>query len=215
MIASIHQPSTSTFQLFDKLLLLSGGKSHYFGPVEDVGQHFESIGLPVPIHTNPAEFLLELMNVDFSTDGSQRSRLQDIHKSWAQSPKSLELSEQLAVSVRNSDPLPSFKASKRNLPIILMILVHRSFIKSYRDVVAYGIRIAMYIGLAIMMGTVWLRLHNDQDDIQPYINAVVSASVALFLCHKLIRGQSSLDRHSCLSWLLRTFPVSWKTGPHS
>ena len=189
MIASIHQPSTSTFQLFDKLLLLSGGKSHYFGPVKDIGLHFESIGLPVPIHTNPAEFLIELMNVDFSTDGSQHSRLQDIHKSWIQSLKSLELSEQLAVSIRNADPLPTFKTSKRNLPIILMILVHRSFIKSYRDVVAYGIRIAMYIGLAIMMGTVWLRLHNDQDDIQPYINAVVSVSGALFICHKLTQGK--------------------------
>lgn len=186
VIASIHQPSTSTFQLFDQLLLLSGGKSHYFGPVKDVALHFESIGLPIPIHTNPAEFLLELMNVDFSTDGSLNNRLEDIHKSWVQSPKSLELSEQLAVSIRNADPLPAFRQSKRNFPIILMILVHRSFIKSYRDVVAYGIRIAMYVGLAIMMGTVWLRLHNDQDDIQPYINAVVSVSVLVMLNRKLI-----------------------------
>jgi hypothetical protein len=44
----------------------------------------------------------------------------------------------------------------------------------------------MYVGLAIMMGTVWLRLHNDQDDIQPYINAVVSVSVLVMLSHKLI-----------------------------
>jgi hypothetical protein len=177
VIASIHQPSTSTFHLFDKLLLLSGGKSHYFGPVEDVRLHFESIGQPIPMYTNPAEYLLELMNVDFSSDGSVHSRLDDIHKAWVQSPRSIELSEQLAVSVQNSYPLPTFTPSKRNFPIILMILVHRSFIKSYRDVVAYGIRIAMYAGLAILMGTVWLRLRNDQDDIQPYINAVVSDSI--------------------------------------
>ena len=56
-----------------------------------------------------------------------------------------------------------------------MTLVHRSFVKSYRDVVAYGIRIAMYTGLAIMMGTVWLRLHTEQADIQPFINAIVRA----------------------------------------
>jgi hypothetical protein len=174
VIASIHQPSTTTFRLFDKLLLLSGGKSHYFGPVQDIGPYFESIALPLPIHTNPAEFLLELMNIDFSTDSSLHNRLEGIHKSWVESSQSLELSEQLAVSIRDADPLPTFKTSKRNFPIILMVLVHRSFIKSYRDVVAYGIRIAMYIGLAIMMGTVWLRLHNDQDDIQPYINAIVS-----------------------------------------
>lgn len=174
VIASIHQPSTSTFQLFDKLLLLSGGKSHYFGPVRDIGPYFESIALPLPIHTNPAEFLLEMMNIDFSTDSSSHNRLDAIHKSWVESSKSLELSEQLDLSIRNSNPLPTFKTSKRNFPFILMVLVHRSFIKSYRDVVAYGIRIAMYMGLAIMMGTVWLRLHDDQDYIQPYINAIVS-----------------------------------------
>lgn len=57
---------------------------------------------------------------------------------------------------------------------IPFILLHRLFIKSYRDIVAYWIRFAMYIGLAIMMGTVWLRLHTDQRDIQAYINALVS-----------------------------------------
>ena len=30
---------------------------------------------------------------------------------------------------------------------IIIALLHRSFIKSYRDVVAYGIRIVMYLGM--------------------------------------------------------------------
>ena len=29
-------------------------------------------------------------------------------------------------------------------------------------------------GLAVMMGTVWLRLETKQEDIQPFINAIVS-----------------------------------------
>lgn len=32
VIASIHQPNWDTFALFDKLLLLSQGKTMYFGP---------------------------------------------------------------------------------------------------------------------------------------------------------------------------------------
>jgi len=31
----------------------------------------------------------------------------------------------------------------------------------------------MYTGLAIMMGTVWLRLGADQEHIQPFINTIV------------------------------------------
>ena len=35
IIASIHQPSSATFQQFDKLCLLSGGKTCYFGPITE------------------------------------------------------------------------------------------------------------------------------------------------------------------------------------
>lgn len=177
VIASIHQPSTSTFQLFDKLLLLSGGKSHYFGTVEDVEPQFESIGYPVPLHTNPAEFLLELMNIDFASHQEAASNgLQEIQQAWVESPKAIELSAYIDAAMTKKEPLSDTKPSKRNLPIILMTLVHRSFIKSYRDVVAYGIRVAMYTGLAIMMGTVWLRLKTDQNAIESFTNAIVSTA---------------------------------------
>lgn len=177
VIASIHQPSTSTFQLFDKLVLLSGGKSHYSGPVADVESHFKSLGLPMPVHMNPAEFLLEITNMDFTQHQEMaHQRLQEMHKSWENSEKQLELHTHIRAATNNVEPLPTRKQSKRSFLIVLLALVHRSFIKSYRDVVAYGIRIAMYIGLAIMMGTVWLRLRENQSDIQTYINAIFFGS---------------------------------------
>ena len=83
----------------------------------------------------------------------------------------------MTTTLKNVEPFTmTTKLSKGNFPIVLMTLVHRAFVKSYRDVVAYGIRIAMYTGLAIMMGTVWLRLHTEQDDIQPFINAIFFGS---------------------------------------
>jgi hypothetical protein len=174
IIASIHQPSSSTFQLFDKLVLLSGGKQHYFGPVGGVGAHFESLGFPMPVHVNPAEFLLDMMNIDFAShQEAAEARLDEMQRGWVSSSNNKKLASQIEYTVKEVAPLPTTKPSKRNFPIILMTLVHRSFVKSYRDVVAYGIRIAMYTGLAIMMGTVWLRLHTNQESIQPFINAIV------------------------------------------
>lgn len=175
VIASIHQPSTSTFQLFDKLLLLSGGKSHYFGPVSEVGGHFDSIGLPIPLQMNTAEYLLDLMNTDFATDQRQaQGRLVSIRHLWLTSVAYRRMKSSIESSLLNIRPLPLPTSSRGGFFNVLLTLVHRSFIKSYRDVVAYGIRIAMYMGLAIMMGTVWLRLKTDQSDIQPFINAIVS-----------------------------------------
>ena len=44
VIASIHQPSTTTFELFDKLMLLSRGEMVYNGPVGEVKDYFASLG---------------------------------------------------------------------------------------------------------------------------------------------------------------------------
>jgi ABC-type multidrug transport system ATPase subunit len=182
VIASIHQPSTSTFQLFDKLLLLSGGKSHYFGSVKDVAPQFKYLGYPVPLHTNPAEFLLEMMNIDFVRhQEAANNRLQEIQQAWVKSPKAIELSAHVDAIMTQLKPLSDTKPSRTNFPIVLMTLVHRSFIKSYRDIVAYGIRVAMYTGLAIMMGTVWLRLKTDQAAVESFTNAIVSPHLEIYL----------------------------------
>lgn len=152
VIASIHQPSASTFNLFDKLLLLSAGKPHYFGPVSAVSSHYASLGHELPLHENPAEFLLELVNVDFARrrDQGADARLEEMQHDWFRSARAQELSlavvevesrgaESQAVAVEAAEKKPG-------TPSLVLTLLHRSFIKSYRDVVAYGIRLAMCFG---------------------------------------------------------------------
>ncbi|GES57307.1 ABC transporter [Aspergillus terreus] len=172
IIASIHQPSTTTFQLFDKLLLLSGGQTCYFGPVASVPSYFESIGCPIPASTNPAEFLLDSVSSDFT---EAQGRVEQIKSAWAQ-----RLSSAQSASSHTTDGktgrVNMAELGRPNVLQITLSLLHRLFIKSYRDVVAYGIRIVMYMGLAIMMGTVWLRLHTSQEYIQPFINAIFFGS---------------------------------------
>ncbi|EXF76561.1 ABC transporter [Colletotrichum fioriniae PJ7] len=174
VIASIHQPSTSTFNLFDKLLLLSAGKTHYFGPVDNVVPYYESLGMPIPTQVNPAEHVLEMVNTDFVKDKRQAAqKLEAMHGAWEESRPAKELRAAIADAEKNSNSLDDDQAEKKpGLPSLALTLLHRSFIKSYRDVVAYGIRFVMYTGLAIMMGTVWLRLSTDQESIIPLTNAI-------------------------------------------
>ncbi|KAF1851047.1 ATP-binding cassette transporter-like protein [Cucurbitaria berberidis CBS 394.84] len=178
VIASIHQPSTTTFALFDKLMLLSCGKVAYNGPVSEVKDYFESLGYNMPLYTNPAEFIIQLVNTDFSRDTSKSAQqLEHLHTSWSKSQQAAILSQKIHEAVQKPAQLvaTSDVASHHdsaNPFLIPFTLIHRSFIKSYRDVVVYGIRIAMYMGLAIMMGTVWLRLTPSQTNIQAFINAI-------------------------------------------
>lgn len=181
VIASIHQPSTQTFTLFDKLLLLSGGKPHYFGAVAGVIPYYQEIGYPVPPHTNPAEYVLELTNRDFGFDQAEaEEELSKIQSAWSSNPRAKTVADQISTLLKSPREDPALNSEKENsranFLAVTATLVHRSFIKSYRDVVAYGIRLGMYIGLAIMSGTVWLRLDSSQTSIQPFINSIFFGS---------------------------------------
>ncbi|OAA65760.1 ATP-binding cassette sub-family G member 5 [Niveomyces insectorum RCEF 264] len=176
IISSIHQPSTSTYQMFDKLALLSLGKTCYFGPVHEAPAYFARIGYPMAPATNPAEFLLDLINIDLDRDGEVQARTKNIQDLWLASPERRALDDALdrATASRGNGriSLAKLKVPKPRPWMVPLTLLHRAWIKSYRDVVAYEIRVVMYLGLAVLMGTVFLRLKTSQEYIQPFINAI-------------------------------------------
>lgn len=172
IIASIHQPSTTTFELFDKLNLVSQGRTCYFGSVQAAPDYFARIGHPVPMRINPAEFFLDLINTDLDRDGETKHRMAAIADAWLASAEGRALVQDINKSATDSKLDLSAGLPKKSALLVPITLLHRSWIKSYRDIVAYGIRIVMYLGLAIMMGTVWLRLGDSQEEIQPFINAI-------------------------------------------
>ena len=62
---SIHQPSSEIFALFDKLLLLSQGRTAYYGPAAEASKLFEAQGHKFLRFSNPADHMLLLLNSDF------------------------------------------------------------------------------------------------------------------------------------------------------
>jgi ABC-type multidrug transport system permease subunit len=181
VVASIHQPSAATFQLFDKLLLLAQGQTCYFGAVSKVSSYFSGLSFAVPPLTNPSEHILHLTNTDFDSEDRKESvaatRLTKIQSAW----KAHDKEEHTTVSNPGKN---EFFAGSQGPGLahdlgISGTLLHRLFLKSYRDIVTYWIRVAMYMGLAIMMGTVWLRLSTVQKDIQSFVNALFFGSAFL------------------------------------
>ncbi|RZB81662.1 ABC transporter G family member 9-like isoform X2 [Glycine soja] len=66
VIMTIHQPSSKLFYMFQKILLLSDGRSLYFGKGENVMNYFSSIGYTPSVAMNPTDFLLDLANGIYS-----------------------------------------------------------------------------------------------------------------------------------------------------
>ena len=65
VIASIHQPRSSIYKLFDQLILLSEGELAYSGVAGDTAlRYFENIGYKIDSNFNPADFYLDLISED-------------------------------------------------------------------------------------------------------------------------------------------------------
>jgi len=67
IVCTIHQPSAAVLAGFQKLCVISEGRTAYCGPTEGLGAHLASLGHPVPPNCNPAEFALELISRDVSS----------------------------------------------------------------------------------------------------------------------------------------------------
>ncbi|KAI3661157.1 hypothetical protein MP638_005594 [Amoeboaphelidium occidentale] len=61
IVCTIHQPSSTIFQMFDNLLILDAGKIVYFGGALASIECFNNKGYDCPIYMNPAEFILDVV----------------------------------------------------------------------------------------------------------------------------------------------------------
>lgn len=136
--------------------------------------YYEGIGVTIPQRVNPADFLLELVNIDFSQDINAASQsIADLQSLWQASSSAQLLCESILATDHSSEGLSIHVDDKPSIGGQLMTLLQRSFLKAYRDAMTYKFRLVMYMGLAILMGTIWLQLDRNQDSIQLLINALL------------------------------------------
>ncbi|XP_008452359.3 ABC transporter G family member 9 [Cucumis melo] len=62
VVMTIHQPSSTLFYMFHKILLLSEGNTVYFGKGSEAMDYFSSLGYSPSVPMNPSDFLLDLSN---------------------------------------------------------------------------------------------------------------------------------------------------------
>ncbi len=61
IVTAIHQPSSKTFELFDKLLLLADGHVIFFGEAANAIEYLERHAYPCPRFYNPADYFLDML----------------------------------------------------------------------------------------------------------------------------------------------------------
>mmetsp|Transcript_3708 Transcript_3708/g.7938 ORF Transcript_3708/g.7938 Transcript_3708/m.7938 type:complete len:590 (+) Transcript_3708:3058-4827(+) len=64
VIATIHQPNSETFDAFDRLCLLSGGRLCFIGHAKSALSYFSGLNYECPKNYNPADFYMNLLCSD-------------------------------------------------------------------------------------------------------------------------------------------------------
>jgi ABC-type multidrug transport system ATPase subunit len=82
IISTIHQPSSQTFGLFDRLILMCDGNIVYQGLASAASHYFGSIGFPCPATYNPADHFLRVLDVPYPRTSEIEEKLDTLTTSY-------------------------------------------------------------------------------------------------------------------------------------
>ncbi|KAJ6822566.1 putative ABC transporter G family member 11 [Iris pallida] len=179
VIASIHQPSSEVFELFDRLFLLSGGKTVYFGQTSEAYEFFGQAGFPCPSLRNPSDHFLRCINSDFDkvkatlkgsikirfersddplekmTTAEATRRLIDF---YSRSQYSYAAREKVDEISRVKGTVLDSGGSQASFFMQAYTLTKRSFVNMSRDFGYYWLRLIIYIVVTVCIGTIYLNV---------------------------------------------------------
>ncbi|KAI9334977.1 ABC-2 type transporter-domain-containing protein [Obelidium mucronatum] len=168
VVCSIHQPSPSTYRLFDKVLFLVRGETVYFGKNDGTEvEYFKKIGYEIPI-------------VDFLGNEQEASnRISNFITSWNSSAERSEAINDVDLELKRAESFltEAFAFTRGNdyahsLLGQVLILTRRNFSNAIKNILLFWVRMALYIAMAVLMGTTWWQLDLTQNSVQPRFMAV-------------------------------------------
>lgn len=204
ILCTIHQPSATLFEAFDRLLLLrKGGQMVYFG---DIGknsltmtEYFELNGARKcdPLE-NPAEYMLEVIGA-----GSTALETADWHEVWEKSSLKQQeeaLLNQLVSEYSNQPPLPEEEAKelKQTYAVSFMkqfwIVVKRTWITLWRDPEYAMSKFGMQVASGLFIGFSFWNLPYTMGGAQnglfaAFLSLVITAPIVNMIQGKAIAGR--------------------------
>ncbi|CAL9122025.1 unnamed protein product [Musa acuminata var. zebrina] len=185
VICSIHQPRGSVYSKFDDIVLLSEGALVYMGPAKDEPlTYFAKFGYQCPDHVNPAEFLADLISVDYSSAESVHSsqqRIDDLIEAFSKSSFMIQCTIPI---MQLDDSKVSAKFGKKTMVKRrsgwwrqFRLLLKRAWMQASRDGPTNKVRARMSIASAIIFGSVFWRMGRTQTSIQDRMGLLQVAAI--------------------------------------
>ncbi|XP_064990450.1 ABC transporter G family member 1-like [Musa acuminata AAA Group] len=174
VLASIHQPGSDVFELFDDLCLLSDGKTVYFGPTSGTNEFFALNGFACPTFINPSDHFLRTINKDFDEEREEGSsaglmnatKAIDVLTTAYKQYKTCQYVERRVAEICNMDRDLVENRAQVSFFTQVLVLTKRSLVNMHRDLGYYWLRLAVYLILGICIGTLFHDIGHSYGSIQ-------------------------------------------------
>ncbi|KUF87386.1 RNA polymerase III transcription repressor MAF1 [Phytophthora nicotianae] len=174
VIATIHQPSSELFTLFDQLYLLSDGACVYDGPAVEAVEYFSSLGYQCPAFVSPTDyFMRQLVVVDKASDVAGVARVEGLKTAWATRSHTGVLTplKTNQTTIYEDAKLDGFKNDRLDLIGQLRVVLSRNVLSLFRDKTRFHAEVGQSLVVSILMGLVYLQLKMNQRAIQNFSGA--------------------------------------------
>ncbi|DAZ97769.1 TPA: hypothetical protein N0F65_009515 [Lagenidium giganteum] len=178
VIATIHQPSSEIFALFDVLYLLVDGGTAYHGRATDAVTYFAGLGLQCPSFMNPSDYLMEQLAIrESNPDGIER--VERLKQEWKKERALLTHDDQPHSfrELQPGDSLANTPIEDTRLGVLqqAQLLCARNMTRTVRNKIAFRAMIFQALFVSVIIGLVFLQLDLTQTGIQNF------AGVSFFL----------------------------------
>ncbi|CAG9325716.1 unnamed protein product [Blepharisma stoltei] len=181
VMSTIHQPSTSIFDKFDRLILLAEGHLVYQGKAKDSPKYFAKTGYEVPKLMNPADFYMRLLHVVDRKHPTQEEH--DKIENLVSAYNSIETTDDYDKSAL--EPLANkHLVAATNFAEQFVLLFRRAWINARRDPLAGQLLFAEYIMVAVLVDLICNNLAKNYDSARTRTQLLFlsMATVAFFSC---------------------------------
>ena len=197
VLCTIHQPKYEIFSQFDRLILLSQGKTVYNGDNSKAIKYFEKISHPVPEFINPADHFIRVVNpqVNGREDTADvQIRLNELYTAFSNSEmnyalksgKKNDMGEQFSSSpgfeedeMRDTEYLRRYKSSYHRINRLrqFQILFKRAFFSFLRDKPTnFGLCINNIV-FPILIGVLFFQIPNTLESVRDKQGALFNVLV--------------------------------------
>lgn len=170
VITVIHQPRSSIFDIFDKLLLLSEGRTIYLGDAKNAAAYFASEGFHMPKFFNPADFFLDVLSPDTRNkelEAASMERIEKMSNAWIKKSSNKHLisgktmSQEELLGNATKPVVHSAQRFFRNLSILFW----RAWSEVSRDTIVIKFKCFQAIFFSSLIGGMYNQIGNTQADI--------------------------------------------------